>query len=50
MTGRMEIKRPGPNDASGVVWAIGEFFMISFVFFLIYLLMFYLHTVVIYKV
>ena len=31
----MEMKRTGPNDASGVVWAIGEFFMISFVFFYI---------------
>ena len=30
----MEIKRTGPNDARHVVWAIGEFFMISFVFFL----------------
>ena len=25
----------GPNDASGVVWAIGEFLMISFMFFYI---------------
>ena len=24
--------RTGPNDASGVVWAIGEFFSIYFVF------------------
>ena len=24
--------RMGPNDASGVVWAISEFFYISFVF------------------
>ena len=29
------MKRTGPNDASGVVWAIGEFFIHSFVFFII---------------
>jgi hypothetical protein len=32
----------GPNDASRVVWALGEFFSISFVFF--YYLMTYIGT------
>ena len=32
--GRMEMKRTSPNDASGIIWAIGEFlFFIYFVFF-----------------
>ena len=29
----METTRTGPNDVPGVVWAIDEFFKISFVFF-----------------
>ena len=29
------MKRTGPNDARRVVWAIGEFFYISLVFFYI---------------
>ena len=32
MTGRTEMMRTGPNNASGVIWAIGEFLYISFVF------------------
>ena len=27
MTGKTEMKRTGPNDVSGAVWAIGEFFI-----------------------
>ena len=32
-TRRMEMTKTGPNDARRVVWAIGKFFYISFVFF-----------------
>ena len=28
MTGKTEMTRTGPNDVSGVVWAIGEFFLL----------------------
>ena len=44
------MKRTGPNDASGVVWAIGELFKNFFRVFFIYKLMIYLHSVVIYQV
>ena len=35
-TGRTEMMRMGPNDASGTIWAIGEF---SFLFFHVFLVL-----------
>ena len=29
-TGRLEMTKTGPNDASGVVWAISKFFFIFY--------------------
>ena len=30
---KAKMTRKGPNDASGIVWALGECFLISFMFF-----------------
>jgi amino acid permease len=35
--------KTGPNDASGVVWALGEFFFSIFVFFYIKLILYYVY-------
>jgi hypothetical protein len=42
--------RTGPNDASGVVWAIGEYFFIFLRVFLSANYCFMIYTVVIYEV
>ena len=49
MTGKTEMTRTGPNDASGVVWAIGEFYYYFFRVFLYINHFFYIITVVIYQ-